>query len=54
MTYRTSSIKCSRSTGTILAERLAYPFTYIGGEDIDSEAIDVAQDNLIDSPAEVN
>ncbi|PKI13326.1 hypothetical protein CW743_06965 [Staphylococcus shinii] len=54
MTYRTSSIKCSRSTGTILAERLAYPFTYIGGGDIDSEAIDVAQDNLIDSPAEVN
>lgn len=41
-------------SGTILAERLAYPFTYIGGGDIDSEAINVAQDNLIDSLAEVN
>lgn len=40
-------------SGTILCERLSYPFTYIGGGDIDHQALKVAKANLMDTFAEV-
>lgn len=40
-------------SGTILWERLSYPFTYIGGGDIDHQALKVAKENLMDTYAEV-
>jgi 23S rRNA G2445 N2-methylase RlmL len=40
-------------SGTILSERLSYPFTYIGGGDIDHKALEVAKENLKDTFAEV-
>jgi len=40
-------------SGTILSERLSYPFTYIGGGDIDHQALKVAKENLMDTLAEV-
>ncbi|WP_404457175.1 methyltransferase domain-containing protein [Oceanobacillus kapialis] len=41
-------------SGTILSERLSYPFTYVGGGDIDNKALAAAQENLKNSFAEVN
>lgn len=41
-------------SGTILAERLHYPFTYIGGGDIDLNAVSAAKNNLKEMPVEVN
>ncbi|RAV14188.1 methyltransferase [Paenibacillus contaminans] len=40
-------------SGTILWERLSYPFTYIGGGDIEHQALNVAKENLKDTLAEV-
>ncbi|NOU92931.1 methyltransferase [Paenibacillus sp. LMG 31456] len=40
-------------SGTILWERFSYPFTYIGGGDIDHQALKVAKENLMDTFAEV-
>jgi len=40
-------------SGTILWERLSYPFTYIGGGDIEHQALKVAKENLMDTFAEV-
>jgi tRNA (guanine6-N2)-methyltransferase len=40
-------------SGTILSERLSYPFTYIGGGDIDNNAVSAAKMNLKNSLAEV-
>lgn len=40
-------------SGTILWERLSYPFTYIGGGDIDHQALLAAKENLMDTFVEV-
>ncbi|SDD37659.1 23S rRNA G2445 N2-methylase RlmL [Paenibacillus sp. UNCCL117] len=40
-------------SGTILWERLSYPFTYIGGGDINHQAFKAAKENLMDTFAEV-
>lgn len=40
-------------SGTILSERLSYPFTYVGGGDIDNNALAAAHENLKNSFAEV-
>ncbi|WP_166083249.1 methyltransferase [Erysipelothrix anatis] len=40
-------------SGTILSERLLYPFTFVGGGDIDNNALAVARENLKDTFAEV-
>ncbi|MDT2797865.1 class I SAM-dependent methyltransferase [Enterococcus cecorum] len=40
-------------SGTILSERLSYPFTYVGGGDIDKNTVSTAKMNLKNSFAEV-
>lgn len=40
-------------SGTILSERLLYPFTFVGGGDIDTNALAAARENLKDTFAEV-
>lgn len=40
-------------SGTILLERLQYPFTYVGGGDIDSQAYEICKKNLKNTFAEV-
>nr|WP_175476098.1 methyltransferase domain-containing protein [Evansella caseinilytica] len=40
-------------SGTVLSERLSYPFTYIGGGDINRQALEVANENLMDTLVEI-